>query len=330
VFLVWSTLREQRFDAARKRAVELENEGAWLRLQADLCASARYFDEAYRLASLAPADVQRGAHYARLALFTDALGDTAAASQYSEQAVITQSREATLEWIVWLSERCSAYSAAAHMLRAYERHVPHDPRAPWWLAQVLAALPGANAKAEHRKALSRAYAHNPVLHPDLPLQFSIACREIRAWRVMEAVAREALARNPTDAEMAWQLSHVQWQRNDAAGAEATMRVVDQVAPDNATVVAAIGFLRRRAGAIPRKQTVPHAALALDAKAVTPAVDLAELELRRGDWRSAWPRYEARLAREDRTADNIVNVMARLAPRWRGEPLAGKTLLVHSE
>lgn len=35
-------------------------------------------------------------------------------------------------------------------------------------------------------------------------------------------------------------------------------------------------------------------------------------------------------RDDRESNNIVTVMASLCPRWRGEPLAGKTLVVHSE
>jgi hypothetical protein len=72
------------------------------------------------------------------------------------------------------------------------------------------------------------------------------------------------------------------------------------------------------------------ALVINPNAVTPAVDLADLDLRHGAWASGWKRFEARLARDDREPNNIISVMARLCPRWQHESLAGKTLVVHSE
>jgi hypothetical protein len=139
-----------------------------------------------------------------------------------------------------------------------------------------------------------------------------------------------LARNPADAEMAWQLSHAQWQCNDAAAAEATMRAVDAAAPGNADVLAAIGLYLGEQARYEESEAVLRVSLASDPSAVQAAVDLADLELRRGVWPSAWPRCEARLAREDREQNNVTTVMSRLCPRWRGEALAGKTLVVHCE
>ena len=60
----------------------------------------------------------------------------------------------TIEWIVGLIDRYRAYPAAAHLLRAFTHRAPHDARAPWWLAVALAAMPGAEAKAECREALA--------------------------------------------------------------------------------------------------------------------------------------------------------------------------------
>jgi Tfp pilus assembly protein PilF len=236
----------------------------------------------------------------------------------------------TIEWIVGLIDRYWAYPAAAHLLRAFTHRAPHDARAPWWLAVALAAMPGAEAKAECREALARAYMLDPGVHPALPLHFVLAYREIRDWETVERVCRDVLAKDPFDTEMAWQLSHAQWQRNDAAAAEATMRAVDAAVPGNAAVVAAMGLYLAEQASYSESETALHASLALDPNAVQPAVDLADLKLRRGDWSTAWPRFEARLRRDDLEANNVVAVMARLCPRWRGEPLAGKTLVVHSE
>jgi hypothetical protein len=130
--------------------------------------------------------------------------------------------------------------------------------------------------------------------------------------------------------MAWQLSHAQWQCNDAAGAEATMRAVDAVAPGNAEVLAAIGMYLGEQARYAESETALRAALAVDPSAVQASVDLADLELRRGAWTQAWPRFLTRLEREDRDAHNVITVMARLCPRWQGESLAGRTLVVHSE
>ncbi|QQC65269.1 hypothetical protein [Paraburkholderia ginsengisoli] len=329
IHLLWSLQREQGFDAAARRALELVATGITPQLHADLCASAGYFEAAYHSASQAQADAS-GARHARLALFADALGHADTAQRHSELAAATQALAATREWIVWLTEHCGAHSAAAHMLRAYERLAPRDARAPWWLAIVLAAQPDTASRAERRAALLRAYALDPALDPALPLQLVLALREIRDWPAIKHLCREALAQQPADAEMAWQLSHAQWQCNDAAGAEATMRAVDALAPGNAEVLAAIGMYLGEQARYDESETALHAALAVEAGAVQASIDLADLELRRGAWTQAWPRALARLAREDRESHNIIAVMARLCPRWQGEALAGRTLVVHSE
>ncbi|MGF6768819.1 tetratricopeptide (TPR) repeat protein [Paraburkholderia sp. GAS199] len=338
LYSLWSTLREQGVDAAVQRAVELVGRGATPQLHADVCASAGRFEAAYHSASqtLMPAHTSaqhdNGARHARLALFADALGDIDAARRNSEAAVALQSSAATLEWIVWLSDRCLAHAAAAHMLRAYEQRAPQDARAPWWLAVVLASQTQTQAGVsdERLAALFRAYALDRAVHPALPLQLVLALRERRDWPAVERVCRETLAHHPADAEIAWQLSHAQWQRNDAAAAEATMRAADSAAPGNVDVLGAIGMYLVEQARYEEGEAALHAALAVDPSAVEVSVDLADLELRRGAWSTGWSRFEARLARADREPNNVVPLMQRACPRWRGEPLGGKTLVVHSE
>ncbi|MFP3582864.1 tetratricopeptide repeat-containing glycosyltransferase family protein [Paraburkholderia sp. SIMBA_055] len=329
VHLLWSILREEGFEPAISRAAELAAAGVTPQLHADLHASAGNFELAYHSASQAQAG-ENGARHARVALFADALGRGEVARHYSELAVAAQPPTATLEWAAWLINDCGAHSAAAHMLRAYRQRKPEDAHGPWWLAISLGALSGPGVRDERRTVLAQAYTLDPAVDPALPLQLALALREARDWAALEHLSRDMLTRNPADAEMAWQLSHAQWQCNDAAAAEATMRAANAASPGNADVLAAIGFYLCEQARYEESEAMLHQALAANPHAVTPAVDLADLELRRGSWTSGWKRFEARLARDDREPNNIVSVMARLCPRRRGETLAGKTLVVHSE
>jgi tetratricopeptide (TPR) repeat protein len=329
VHLLWSILHEEGFEPAVSRATELAAAGVTPQLHADLHASAGNFEQAYHSASQAQAG-ENGARHARLALFADALGLGEVARHHSEMAVAAQPAAATLGWVAWLINDCGAHSAAARMLRAYRQSQPEDAHGPWWLAISLGALSGPGVRDERRVALAQAYTLDPTVDPALPLQLALALREARDWAALEHLCRDMLTRNPADAEMAWQLSHAQWQCNDAAAAEATMRAANAASPNNADVLAAIGFYLCEQARYKESEAMLHQALAANPDAVTPAVDLADLELRRDFWTSGWKRFEARLARDDRESNNIVSVMARLCPRWRSETLADKTLVVHSE
>jgi tetratricopeptide (TPR) repeat protein len=326
---VWSVLRERGFDAAEALASRLVADGASPQIHADLCASAGQFERAYHSASAAHGDADPGERFVRLALFADAIGNQAAVASACEQAIDMFAPDRAIAWIAWMIDECGAPPMAVHLLRAYEKRVPNDARAPWWLAQLLAAQ-GEGTVEERRDALMRAYALDPDVHPALALQVALIFREMRDWDAVMQVARRALSSQPADAELAWQLSHAQWQLGDARAAEATMRAVDAAVPGKAPVLAAIGTYQMEQAHYRDGEATLRAALALDASCVEAAVDLAELELRRDDWASAWPRYEARLTRADRDARNIVKVIERHYPRWRGEALNSKTLVVHSE
>jgi tetratricopeptide (TPR) repeat protein len=57
-----------------------------------------------------------------------------------------------------------------------------------------------------------------------------------------------------------------------------------------------------------------------------AYNLALTELRLGEWQQGWPRYEARL----RFREVVRHPMHFQQPRWQGEPLAGRRILLHAE
>jgi tetratricopeptide (TPR) repeat protein len=68
------------------------------------------------------------------------------------------------------------------------------------------------------------------------------------------------------------------------------------------------------------------AVARDPQSPGAAYNLALTELRLGDWQQGWPRYEARL----RFREVHRTPMQFRQPRWQGEPLAGRRLLLHAE
>ncbi len=68
------------------------------------------------------------------------------------------------------------------------------------------------------------------------------------------------------------------------------------------------------------------AIAADPNAAQTYYNRAFLRLALGDWRGGWQDYEWRL--KQRTPGHVE--AAKLAPRWAGEPLSGKRLLVYAE
>ena len=171
---------------------------------------------------------------------------------------------------------------------------------------------------------------NALLDSAQTLGIVLAHRESGDWHSVERICAARLALDPGDTEISWQLACAQWRRHDPVAAERTMRHADAVRPGNARVVAALAQFVSEQGRFGAARRLYERALKLEPSAATPAVDLAELELRKGDWPRGWARYEARLARTDRATNSVVSIMARVAPRWTGQALKGHTLLVYSE
>lgn len=166
--------------------------------------------------------------------------------------------------------------------------------------------------------------------PNPSLQTILEKRFAGDWAAVESLCLTSLAHDPANAEVAWQLAGAQWRRHAPAAAENTMRGAHALNPGNANIVAAMAQFVAEQGRYGEAQRLYERALKLDPGATTPAVDLAEIELRNGDWRRGWARYEARLGRADRAHNSIVSIMARVAPHWAGQSLEGRTLLVYSE
>jgi Flp pilus assembly protein TadD len=106
-------------------------------------------------------------------------------------------------------------------------------------------------------------------------------------------------------------------------AEALYRDALALAPDSPAALSNYGMLLACAGREQEAETCYRQALALDPAYGKASFNLAYLLLRQGRWEEGWARFEAR---------DWTSVLQRHLnlPRWQGEPLAGKAILVGIE
>jgi tetratricopeptide (TPR) repeat protein len=199
------------------------------------------------------------------------------------------------------------------------------------------------------------------LRPDLVsgwINLAILERERRAPEQAEAYLRKAFALNPEQVETQLAWCQFRSSEDDLAGAWEWLRWAMTRDPDNPEVINMHGILlhkeRRFEEAIKvfeRAEALGHLAAAsnrgnslLDLNRIDEALRAQELaverdpaspgarynlsltRLRLGDWKQGWQDYEARWRfREVHHAPMIFR-----QPRWHGEPLEGRRILLHAE
>jgi len=111
--------------------------------------------------------------------------------------------------------------------------------------------------------------------------------------------------------------------------EALARIGEKLraTPDSADLLNGRGLLRVEAMDLDGAQADFEAAIALAPQFIGAHTNLAHLLLMRGDYARAWPEYEWRTKVPEHASHADY---AFKAPRWRGEPLAGRRILVHAE
>jgi tetratricopeptide (TPR) repeat protein len=163
------------------------------------------------------------------------------------------------------------------------------------------------------------------------LATALELREKADWPALERFCRNALKRFPGDIQLASQLSHRHWLHHDCASADALMSACLLHHPEDPVALKAVAFYLAEQARYDAAEAMYRSALAIDPDDIDIVIDLAALELRRGDWRAGWTRFERRFerARDGRDSGPVSQAQAR-APRWSGEPLAEKRVVVYSE
>ncbi len=247
------------------------------------------------------------------------------------------------------------FADAAHLLDSLHRQAPEDPELNTLLGQAALGLGDTETALDH---FNLALHYDP--HAEAALNGRVEALERRGESLLAEGAYETfLARNPAHrgatVALAWRL-YRRGQRDAAARLLEEFLLVDPLAKDALNLLGLI--LAREYGEFARGERLLRKAIGLDAgfdaaranlgwvlgetRQYREALDClaavlarrpddhetrlmrAHLNLKRGDFAAGWDEFEAR----HHGADAVARPAA--FPRWNGEPLDGRTLLVSAE
>ncbi|AOK17692.1 hypothetical protein WT26_17875 [Burkholderia cepacia] len=209
------------------------------------------------------------------------------------------------------------------------------------LADLGARLhPNAAARFNHGYALQMAGRHADAVapyraalatEPDLPSlrnNLAIALRLSGCDRAEEiALLEEAVTFDPLDVQAWINLVVARLATQDLTGALACAERLVELAPDNALAMNNVALAMKEAQRWDDAERFAARACELAPDDASYRFNLAIVQLVRGDYAAGWREHEARWdgAGELRGRRPVLP-----GPRWQGEPLAGKTLLVWGE
>ncbi len=254
---------------------------------------------------------------------TGALPNTAAVDREARCRSMLEVEPDRLELIhelgVLLQQQERFDEAVDHYRQALERR-PKEVALYVGLAAVFHGAGNAAAAAEVCEMALRldgscAEAHN---------NHGAALKTLGRLDQAEQSLRRAVALRPGYLEALGNLGNVLKLRGDAAGAVDCYRQVLERQPDNATVCSNLGNALLALGHV--EQAAECYDLALRQAPDLPAAhwNRALLWLQQGDFQRGWAEYEWGFAAGERPSREFQQ------PRWQGEPLAGKRLLVWAE
>jgi len=198
---------------------------------------------------------------------------------------------------------------------------PKDTRALFALGNTARSLgmPGA-AEDFYRRVLA--------LEPDrLEALVNLANLLRNAGRAgtAEALLRPALARNPDSPEVLLTLGSARREQGETADAERFYRAALELRPDYPEALGNLADLFADAGQVDEALVLYDRVLKRDGGNAQARLNRAVLNLLKGNLKDGWRDYAARLK-----IPGKVPVPEHVLPRWSGEPLKRKRLLVTAE
>ncbi len=198
---------------------------------------------------------------------------------------------------------------------------PLDADAWLYLGQELSVTDPAEAERAFRRALELRPGHADALN-------GLGALRQRAEDPRGAVGfyRKAVEADPQFGQAWANLGWARLQLQDVIGAEAALRRALDLVPDQPAAASDLGLALKYQGRDAEAEAAFRRALAIVPDHADARFNLGRLLLRTGKLEEGWPLYDARW----RTASFPSVRRAFDLPVWKGEPLAGKRLLVWGE
>jgi tetratricopeptide (TPR) repeat protein len=197
---------------------------------------------------------------------------------------------------------------------------PNFVEAHYQLGNLLReAKRNAEAEASYRRVLALQPDHHQA-HNNL----GAALGELRRFEEAATHFRRAAELKPGYAEAHSNLGHALRAVGDPAEAEAACRRAIALAPRLAVSYLNLGLALQDMGRMDDALASFRRAGALDPDYAMAAACEGMLHLLRGNLAAGWEKYEARWRIGDLPPRDFAQ------PQWRGEPLAGRTILLHAE
>ncbi len=256
-----------------------------------------------------------------LAIIALRSGDAEAAARHVERAIALAPQRAdcrhTLGFILKVLRRDAEAEAAFRHAIALD---PGFVETHYQLGNLLReAQRPAEAEASYRAVLALRPDHHQA-HNNL----GAALGELGRFEEAVEQFRRASELKPDYAEAFANLGHALRAVGRAEEAEAACRRAIGLAPGFATAHLNLGLALQDLGKLDESLAQFRAAEVAQPDYAKAIASEAIVLLQRGDFAAGWEKYEARWRIGDLPPRNFEE------PQWRGEPLAGKTILLHAE
>jgi len=163
-------------------------------------------------------------------------------------------------------------------------------------------------------------------YTDAMVNLGLTLRDLGETALAEECFWHILQRQPGQPMAGVNMAKLQLERDDPAAAESTCRSVLGHHPGHPDTLLNLGVALQAQNCVEKAITAFNDFIAAEPRNPDGPFNLAIAELAGGRWNDGWKHYEARW----QTDNSLFAPRHPGIPRWNGEPLAGKTLLLFAE